>query len=154
MKKLTILILGIFLIYSCSEKKLNESDIKNQVLTTYNEMYNSYGEGTDEFWKYFENDFLRITPSGNFQKGVEEQKTKWNDYLKVKKLHLESFDAPEMIISQKQVITIGGYVEYFIDRTTKDSSYNRGVYVATWRKNDNGDWKICMDTWHSGLDKK
>jgi ketosteroid isomerase-like protein len=146
--------LGIILTYSCSEKKLNESDIKDQVLTTYNEMYNSYGEGTDEFWKYFENGFLRVTPSGNFQKGVEEQKTKWNDYLKVKELHLESFDAPEMIISEKQVITVGGYVEYFIDRATKDSSYNRGVYVATWRKNDNGDWKICMDTWHSGLDEK
>ena len=154
MRKLTILILGTFLMYSCSEKKLNEEEIRNQVLSTYNEMYNSYGEGTDEFFKYFENDFLRVTPSGNFQKGVEEQMTNWNDYLKVKKLHLESFDEPEMIISENQVITIGGYVEYFIDRATKDSSYNRGVYVATWRKQDNGDWKICMDTWHSGLDKK
>ena len=154
MRKLTIFILGLILTYSCSEKKINEDEIKSQVLTTYNEMYNSYGEGTDEFFKYFENDFLRVTPSGNYQKGVEQQITSWNDYLKIKKLYLESFDEPDMIISQNQVVTIGGYVEYFIDRTTQDSSYNRGVYVATWRKNDNGDWKICMDTWHSGLDKK
>ncbi|MCA6075012.1 hypothetical protein [Fulvivirga sedimenti] len=154
MKKLTIFISGILIAFSCSEKKVSENDIKNQVLTTYNDMYNSYGEGTDEFFRFFENDFLRVTPSGNFQRGVEEQKTNWNDYLKVKKLALESFDEPELIISQDQVITIGGYVEYFIDRATNDSSYNRGVYVATWRKQENGDWKICMDTWHSGLEKK
>ena len=154
MRKLIIFIFGIILNFSCAEKKLNEDEIRNQVLTTYNDMYNSYGEGTDEFFKYFEKDFLRVTPSGNFQKGVEEQMTNWNNYLKIKKLHLESFDEPEMIISQNQVITIGGYVEYFIDRETQDSTYNRGVYVATWRKNDKGDWKICMDTWHPGLAKK
>lgn len=154
MKKLIVLTLGIFILPSCTEKKVNEKDIRRQVLTTYNEMYNSYGEGTDEFFKYFENDFLRVTPSGNYQRGVEEQIANWNDYLKIKKLYLDSFDEPEMIISQNQVITIGGYVEYFIDRTTLDSSYNRGVYVATWRKQENGVWKICMDTWHPGLDEK
>ncbi|MCS5491646.1 hypothetical protein [Algoriphagus limi] len=152
MKNIAPIILIALLIFGCSEKKTNENEIKNQVLATYNEMYTLYGQGTDEFFSYFENDFLRLTPSGIYQRGVKDQKDSWNEYLKAKKLALESFDEPEMIISQNQVITIGGYVEYFIDRDTNDSIYNRGVYVATWRKQDNGDWKICMDTWHSGLD--
>lgn len=154
MKIINLYILGAFLVYSCTDKKATEHDTKVQVLATYNEMYTSYGEGTDEFFNYFEDDFLRLSPSGKIQRDVEEQKTSWNDYLKVKKLYLESFDEPEMIISQDQVVTIGGYVEYFIDRVTNDSSYNRGIYVATWRKQENGDWKICMDTWHPGLAKE
>ena len=154
MKKLTIFTIGILLIYSCSEKKFNEDEVKNEVLTTYNEMYDTYSEGTDEFFKYFDDDFLRVTPSGDYQKGIEKQITDWNELLKVKKVHVESFSDPEMIISQNQVITIGEYVEYFIDRLTKDSIYNRGIYVATWKKKDNGEWKICMDTYHPGLAKK
>lgn len=113
-----------------------------------------YFSTKEEVINYFEDDFLRLSPSGKIQRDVEEQKTSWNDYLKVKKLYLESFDEPEMIISQDQVVTIGGYVEYFIDRVTNDSTYNRGIYVATWRKQENGDWKICMDTWHPGLAKE
>ncbi|MEL0454758.1 hypothetical protein WJN01_00860 [Flavobacteriaceae bacterium SZ-1-7] len=154
MKKLTALIIGILIVTSCSEKRVNQEDIMNQVLTTYNEMYYSYGEGTDEFFKYFEDDFLRLTPSGKLQKGVEDRKIEWNNYLKMFSLGLESFDEPEMIISKNQVITIGGYNEYFVNRKTKDTSHNRGIYVATWRKQENGIWKICMDTWHAGLDKQ
>lgn len=136
-----------------SPEMFAETEVRNQILTTYNDMYNTYGEGTSEFFKYFENDFVRVTPIGELQRGVERQKTGWNDYLQTHMLALESFDEPEIIISRDQVVTIGGYTEYFIERKTNDSTYNRGVYIATWRKQDNGTWKISMDTWHSGLDK-
>ena len=59
MKNSTLLLLIVLLITSCSENKNaieNEQDIISNILTTYNEMYTSYGQGTDEFFKYFEND--------------------------------------------------------------------------------------------------
>ncbi|WP_223033718.1 YybH family protein [Hanstruepera marina] len=154
MKNSPLLVLIIFLITNCAEKKESETDIRNNILTTYNNMYISYGEGTDEFFKYFENDFVRVTPSGDLLRGMEKQKNEWNNYLKTHSVGLESFGKPEMIISNNQVVTIGDYNEYFINRETKDSTHNRGVYIATWRKQENGSWKICVDTWHSGLDKE
>lgn len=157
MKKLSILFLTAIFATACSERiarEESEEDTKNEVLQAYNEMYTSYGEGTDEFFKYFEDDFLRITPSGESQTGVEERKKEWNTFLETYALGLENFGKPEMIVSAKQVVTIGGYNEYFINRETQDSSYNRGVYIATWRKQEDGAWKICMDTWHSGLDRE
>ncbi len=157
MKNSTLLLLIIFLITSCSEKKKaeeNEQDIMNSILTTYNEMYTSYGEGTDDFFKYYENDFVRVTSSGDIQRGIEKPRIEWTDYLKIYSVDLKSFSTPEIIISEKQAITIGDYEEYFINRETKDSIYNRGVYVASWRKQEDGSWKISMDTWHAGLDKE
>ncbi|MFX0558585.1 hypothetical protein ACOCEA_17415 [Maribacter sp. CXY002] len=157
MKNSTLLLLIIFLTTNCSEKKKaeeNEQDIMNNILTTYNEMYTSYGEGTDDFFKYYENNFIRVTSSGDIQKGIEKPKIEWADYLKIYSVYLKSFSTPEIIISKKQAITIGDYEEYFINRETKDSIYNRGVYVASWREQEDGSWKISMDTWHAGLDKE
>lgn len=157
MKNSTLLLIIILLITSCSEKEKeveNEQDIMNNILTTYNEMYTSYGEGADDFFEYFENDFVRVTSSGDITKGVEKPKIEWTEYLKTYSVYLKNFSTPEIILSKKQAITIGDYEEYFINRETKDSTYNRGVYVASCREQEDGSWKISMDTWHSGLDKK
>jgi ketosteroid isomerase-like protein len=157
MKNSILLPLVFLLITSCSEKNKeeeNEQDIMNNILTTYNEMYISYGEGTDDFFEYFEDDFIRVTSSGDLQRGVEKQKIEWTDYLKTYSVDLKSFSKPEIIISGKQAMTIGDYQEFFINRETSDSIYNRGVYIASWRKQEDGSWKISMDTWHSGLDKE
>ncbi|HSQ86110.1 MAG TPA: hypothetical protein VLM43_15470, partial [Desulfobacterales bacterium] len=84
--KISVFILSIiFLMISCSEKskdEVNEKDILNEVLNTYNVMYNSYAKGTDEFFNYFEKDLVRVTPSGKIKKGVEVPKSEWNDYLR------------------------------------------------------------------------
>ena len=157
MKNSTLLLLIILLITSCSEKKNakeNEQDIRNNILTTYNEMYTSYGEGTDDFFKYYENDFVRVTTSGDIERGIEKPKIEWTEYLKTYSVYLKNFSTPEIILSEKQAITIGDYEEYFINRETKDSTYNRGVYVASWRKQEDGSWKISVDTWHAGLNKE
>jgi len=157
MKNSTLLLLIVLLITSCSEKKKgeeNEQDIMNNILTTYNEMYTSYGEGDNDFFKYFENDFVRVTSSGDIQRGVEKPKVEWTDYLKIYSVYLKNFSKPEIILSPKQAITIGDYEEYFINRETKDSIYNRGVYIASWRIQEDGSWKISMDTWHAGLNKE
>jgi len=153
MKNSTLLLLIFLLIISCSEKE-KEEDIMNNILTTYNEMYTSYGEGNNDFFKYFENDFVRVTSSGDIQRGVEKPKVEWTDYLKIYSVYLKNFSKPEIILSPKQAITIGDYEEYFINRETKDSIYNRGVYIASWRIQEDGSWKISMDTWHAGLDKE
>lgn len=155
MKNSILLLLIILLITNCSERKeVNEQDIRRHILTTYNEMYTSYGEGSDDFFKYFEDDFVRVTSSGELQRGIEKQRIGWTDYLKTYSVDLKSFSRPEIIISPKQAITIGDYEEYFINRETKDSIYNRGVYIASWRIQKDGSWKISMDTWHAGLDKE
>ena len=157
MKNSIFLILILFFVSGCSEKekeKTSEKDIENEVLNAYNSMYNSYAEGTDEFLNYYEPDFVRVESSGDRKKGVEEPKREWNNFLKTHSLYLKDFGEPEMILSDKQVVTIGDFTEYFIDKKTKDSTYNRGVYIAAWRKQNDGSWKISMDTWHAGLDKK
>lgn len=155
MKKIISLVLILLLITSCNEKNVeekSEGNIMSEVLTAYNKMYNSYADGTDEFFRYYENDFLRVTTSGNLERGVEKPKIEWNEYLKSHSVDLENFGKPEMIISSAQVVTIGDYTEYFINRETEDSTYNKGVYIAVWRQQEDKSWKICMDTWHAGLE--
>lgn len=157
MKYYTLLLVITLFIMSCAKhqkKEEGEKDIKKEVLKAYNSMYNSYAKGTDDFFKYYEDDFLRVETSGKLNRGVKKRKMEWNNYLKTHSVVLENFDQPEMIISPQQVITIGDFSEYFIDQKTKDSIYNRGVYIAAWKKQKDGSWKIGMDTWHAGLDKE
>ncbi|MFD2518053.1 YybH family protein [Salinimicrobium flavum] len=157
MKNIALLLLFIFIVTGCAEEKTEVvagDDTANEVLKAYNNMYNSYAQGTDEFFDYYENDFVRVPTTGEVQKGVEGPRAEWNDLLKTHSLYLEKYGEPEIILSENQVVTIGDYTEYFIDRETKDSAYNRGVYIAAWRKQDDGSWKISMDTWQAGLEKK
>ena len=154
MKKVISSVIIILLITSCNEKNseaANEEKIRSEVLSAYNNMYNSYAEGTDEFFRYYENDFLRVTTSGNLERGIEKPKVEWNDYLKSHSVDLKNFSKPDMIIGSGQVVTIGNYTEYFINRETKDSTYNKGLYIGVWRQQEDKTWKICMDTWHAGL---
>lgn len=155
MKKIISLVGIILLLTSCNEKieeVQNDEEIRSEVLAAYNKMYNSYADGTDEFFRYYENDFLRVTTSGNLERGVEKPKMEWNEYLKSHSVDLKNFSEPEMVISSGQVVTIGNYTEYFINRETKDSIYNKGVYIGVWRQQEDKTWKICMDTWHAGLE--
>ena len=57
-----------------------------------------------------------------------------------------------MVIGSDQVVTINTYEELFIRNDDMDSTYNKGVYVAVWRKQLDNTWKISMDTWHAGLE--
>lgn len=157
MKIVSLLILYIFIFSGCTEEKnevFSAEDTTNEVLEAYNNMYDSYAKGTDEFFDYYEKDFVRVPTSGEVQTGVEGPQAEWNEYLKTHSLYLEEYGKPEIILGDNQVVTIGDYTEYFIDRNTKDSTYNRGVYIAAWRKQDDGSWKISMDTWQAGLEKR
>ncbi len=155
MKKASLALIILIFVIGCSGNKSEprtDTEIKSEVLATFNSMYEIYAQGTDEYFKYYEDDFVRVVPSGKITRGKEKPKEEWNEYLKSYSLYLESYSQPELVISENQVITIGEYEEYFIDRETKDSIYNRGVYIAAWNEQEDGSWKICMDTWHAGLD--
>ncbi|MCM8568571.1 nuclear transport factor 2 family protein [Gramella jeungdoensis] len=157
MKNATLVFLSLFFIIGCSENKKeqkSETEIKKEVLAAFNSMYDTYAKGTDEYFQYYEEDFIRVVPSGKITSGIEKPKKEWNEYLKGHSLYIESYSEPELVISEDQVITIGDFVEYFIDKETNDSTYNRGVYIAAWEEQEDGSWKISMDTWHAGLDQE
>ena len=69
-----------------------EKTIKEAVLNEYNAMYDTYSNGTDEFFNYFENGFVRVDTKGNLGIGVEQPKKEWNDFLSNYSMKLISFD--------------------------------------------------------------
>lgn len=155
MKNQIFLILLCIIFFSCNKESTyekNEEDIEDEVLSTYKDMFEAYAEGTDEFFDYYEDDFVRVTGKGEIKIGVDEPKKQFNEYLKGNSYEVISIDEPKMVTSSGQVVTIGGYEEYFVSNTTNDTTYNKGMYIGVWRKQADDTWKISMETWHAGLE--
>lgn len=143
---------------ACQEEKPIESEdtpqdsveeIREEIIQAYNEMYDSYGEGSLDFYDHFADEFIRVGTNGELQRGTESPKKEWSEYLEDYRVNLTQYDTPETIISSNQVVTIGKYEEYFVNRETNDSTFNKGTYIGVWKKQEDGTWKIVMDTWHS-----
>jgi len=134
-----------------SPKPIEGSDenIREEVLKAFNEMYDTYSEGTDEYFKYFEQDFVRVGTDGNIISGLEQPKTDWNELLSKYKMKLISYGQPKLVIGTGQVVTINSYDEMFINNESSDTIFVEGIYIATWRRQNDANWKISMDTWHA-----
>jgi ketosteroid isomerase-like protein len=147
----------LFLMFvSCTDsprEENTEATAKQEVLEEFNAMYKTYAKGTDEFYNFFEEDFVRVDMQGKTHRGVKDQKSELNDYLsKNNKFELLSYGEPTLVSSNDQVVTINPYEELFINESGSDTTFNKGVYIAVWKKQADDTWKISMDTWHSGLE--
>ena len=154
MKKLWLLPLVLIFLTNCKEvptiEKL-ETKAKEEVLKELKAMYASYNKANDEFFDYYEGNFVRVTPKGKIQIGKEELKEEWNAYLSsIKSFEFIKYGDPIVINGQDQVITINTYEEWFI--TSEDTAVAEGVFTAAWKKQSDNTWKISMETWTVGLD--
>ncbi|AVR44636.1 hypothetical protein C7S20_04815 [Christiangramia fulva] len=155
MKK-TVFLLLIFLVFTnCAGDENAEKpkdQIEDQVQKAYNKMFKSYAEGTDDFFEYYEDDFVRVESDGSIHTGIDQPKKDWNRFLKTHKVELLNYEEdPKMVIGSDQVVTIGKFKELFIEKKSQDTTRNTGVYISSWRKQPDGKWKISMDTFHAGL---
>lgn len=158
MRTLIYLLIVLMNFTACKNEKPTKSevtpevsteDIRKDIIQAYNQMYDSYGEGRLDFYDHFTDDFLRISTDGKLQRGTVGPKKEWSEYLEDYRVNLTHYDTPEIIVSPEQVVTIGKYEEYFVNRKTNDSTFNKGTYIGVWKKQTDGTWKIVMDTWHS-----
>lgn len=117
-------------------------------------MYEVYSKGDQEFFKFYEDNFVRLDSKGNLTKGVSNPKQEWSEFMTTHALELLNYSQPEMIVGTDQVVTINDYEELFIQKEAQDTAYNRGVYVAVWSRQEDNSWKISMDTWHAGLEQE
>ena len=156
-KNLSLLPLIFVLLISCEENRENKGsaeDAKAEVLQEYNDMYEVYSQGDQEFFQFYEEDFVRLDSKGNITKGVSNPRQEWKEFMNTHSLKLLSYGQPEMIVSPDQVVTINDFEELFIQKEEQDTAYNRGVYVAVWSRQPDDTWKISMDTWHAGLEQE
>lgn len=147
-----LLFLIIILSNECQPKKSKEdteNTIREEVLEEFNTMYDIYAEGTDEYFNFYEQDFVRVGTDGNMITGIEQPKKEWNKLLSQYHMKLINYGQPKMLIASGQVVTINSYEEIFVHKDTSDTTLVEGVYIATWRRQNNDSWKISMDTWHA-----
>lgn len=148
---LCLLIIPV-LSFSKMEEEENKVNPEKEVLEVFHKMYDTYAKGNSDFFDYYEKDFVRVDGKGNIRKGVEKHIKEWNDFMEKYNLQVTKVDSPEMVIASDQVITINEYEELFIKKEEPDTIFNKGVYIAAWRKQPDDSWKISMDTWHAGLE--
>lgn len=154
-KNLCLLLLVLVLLISCEEKMKNKEaaeDPQTEVLQEFNDMYEVYAQGDQEFFQFYEEDFVRLDSKGKITTGVSNPRQEWKEFMNTHSLKLLSYAQPEMIVSPDQVVTINDFEELFIQKEAQDTAYNRGVYVAVWSRQPDDTWKISMDTWHAGLE--
>jgi len=140
---MTSLTLGLFLVLlSCTESTVNEKDEIARLLKTDKDWAeaSSAGDGM-KMASYY--DSMGVAVSGTrLIKGHPDLEKYWTGALGSPGLHL-TWEAQGADISGDLGYTYGLWNMNIIKES--DTTKSQGIYLATWRKQSNGDWKVLFD---------
>ena len=94
---------------------------------------------------FYDNDGYNIDPQGNVHRGKDELRKLWaNEFAKPD--YLLTWELKEAYVARYGDIgfTTGSWSMKFTSKTGKQLNYN-GTYVAIWKKQSDGSWKVLVD---------
>lgn len=148
--KNTLLMALLFITISCNQNNaVNEEKIKTEVGKAWKGLYNDYENANISFTDYYQEDVIRMGTDGGYEVGKEIFKKGWVDHYKDNEVQLLAYSQPTILPSRDQAVTFNTYDEIFINKQTQDTTFVKGTWVAIWKRQQNGSWKICMSTWHN-----
>lgn len=143
------ILVSIFLSGCSGTNGETEEQVKTEIQTVFEDFYSKYENEDLSFTDYYTDDVIRLAPSGEFTDSVDEFRERWKQTIEDDSFDLLDFGEPRFIISPEQVVSFNTFDEIFIEPESGDTTRYTGTWVAVWQKQDNGDWKIRMTTWHS-----
>lgn len=149
MRLLSIGVLLIMLTACQQTTEFSEEDIRKEIGNVFDDFYEKYESEDFAFTDYYDEDVIRLAPSGKYTEGVEEFKKNWKRTIEEDSFELLSFGEPRFVISREQVVSFNTFDEIFVESETEDTTRYTGTWIAVWQKQQEGDWKIQMTTWHS-----
>ena len=148
--KYTLVFLVLLFISGCDEKKSsNEKDIKESVKTAWKELYENYESSNLKFIDYYQDDVIRMNTDGECQVGKDIFEESWKEYYEKNYIKVLDYGEPTILHSKEQTVTFNTYKEIFVDKETLDTTLVEGTWIAVWKKQADGNWKIRMTTWHN-----
>jgi len=148
--KYTLVILVLFLISGCNEKQLsNEEDIIKNVRTAWKGLYTSYENSDLSFINYYQDEVIRMNTDGEYKIGKDVFKKSWKEYYEKNYVKVLDYSDPTILPSNEQTVTFNTYKEIFVNKETLDTTLVEGTWIAVWKKQNDGNWKIRMSTWHN-----
>ena len=149
MRKIVYIITILFFL-SCSEdKKQSKEEIKAEVVTTLNKLYEGYIDSDlEEFTRFYQDDVIRMGTDGEYQIGKEVFIENWTKTYKKYDVIVLDYSQPEVLVGQDQVVTYNTYDEMFIEKKTRDTTRINGTWIGVWKKQEDDSWKLRMTTWH------
>ena len=145
---LLALVVALILIGCENQLESEQLDSKAEVKKAWEELYENYGNEDMRFTDYYQDDVLRMGTTGEYKTGKKVFKESWQQYYDENEVKLLDYSEPTILECVHQSVTFKTYDEIFIDKETRDITKVSGTWIAVWKKQDNGSWKIRMSTWH------
>lgn len=124
-------------------------EIEKEFRVVFEDFYEKYESEDLGFVDYYSDDVIRLGPSGQYTKGVEDFRKTWVERIENDSFDLLGFGEPQLIVSREQVVSFNEFDEIFISPESGDTTRYTGTWVSVWQKQPDDQWKIKMTTWHS-----
>lgn len=145
-----LLILTLALLIGCTESSTySDEQVRAEIQNVFDDFYTKYESEDISFTDYYTDDVIRLAPTGEFTDSVHEFREGWKQTIQDDSFELLDFGEPRFVISPEQVVSFNTFDEIFIAPETGDTTRYTGTWVAVWQKQESGEWKIRMTTWHS-----
>lgn len=150
--KFTYCFLFALCLAACQSERPSTNDqleeAEQAVRTAFMDLYERYAESDISYTKYYEDSVLRMDGSGDVKYGKQEHVDQQLDVYDRYEVQMLDYSEPTILPGLDQVVTYNTYEEYFIHKERGDTSHVMGTWIAIWRKQDDGSWKLRMTTWH------
>ena len=149
-----VLALALTLTSCRSEIDSKEQNSVTEVKKAWEALYEHYSNSDMRFIDYYQDDVLRMGTDGEYKVGKAVFKKGWENHYKENYVKLLDYSQPTILESEDQSVTFNTYEELFINKQTQDTTHVEGTWIAIWKKQDDGSWKIRMSTWHNVPDQE
>lgn len=148
--KNTLFLLILLLFFACETKQeATEEQTVESVTKAWKELYQHYENSDLHFIDFYQDDVIRMGTDGMYKVGKEVFRKGWEEYYQKNHVEVLDYSQPTVLPSKEQTVTFNTYKEIFISKETLDTTFVEGTWIAVWKKQDDGSWKIRMSTWHN-----
>ncbi|MBO0330035.1 YybH family protein [[Muricauda] lutisoli] len=127
--------------------KKSESDLKEIITQQVDSLYLEYEKFGFEWIDFYEDEFIAVYPDSPVKKVTKDSLiAQWEGIYEDYDVQLVSRGKPNVIVSQDMAVSYNSFNEIFINKTSMDTIKNEGTYIVTWRKQEDGSWKIVFET--------